>query len=877
MKTKNRSFNLLPRIILFGSLLLTVLHLTGCKDQVTTSDASSHITRAETYAKQGQYRSAFIEVRNAIQAEPDNVDHVTRLASLYLDVGAAKEAADLLEPWLEDHSEAVALILARAYVQQGKHLSATETLAKQTPTSGTEQLDASLIRAEARRQSGEFAEALAMFEQIAESHPSNVEAIEGQLKTQLGLEQPAEATRTADGWLESNEAAPEVLYWKGIAQYQQGELEQAAATLTDAVTVVPTSDLLLPIRRSILTALSQVLTAQGRTTEAQIYNRILAENTDTESKQQFEAAMSALKEGEIETAKGKLRDLLAASPDNEQVALMLGALSASTGELDEGVQLLTANLDPETASAPLLRAATIAQVDAGEREAALKNLERSIEARPKAPELLAMHGILALNVPGQEEAGVESLNKAIDIDPTNTRLHLALARHFRQNAQKDQALSHLRTAFTKAPDDWLTTAYYLDSLVEAEARPEAEEIRDSLLNGYPNDRQAVLLASMTDARLDNHAIASERLEALVENNPDWQPGLRALGSTYLNNGEREKALKTMIEVARLNPDDVTPLMQAASLYARDHSTAEVQDWLAKVGQQHSELEPLATGLAAQVNIREGNLDVAARQLESQPDSHAFIRDVTANLLAAETRRALMAKDFETAHQKITEALALQPENLNLALIPVRIAELEKGNQHALDTLDEVEDTFGEQSITVRARAGLLLRSERPDEAIELLSSYYDKTKDIPTLSYLVSVGQATGSDRTDEWTEEWVSKAPDSPAAHLKRGDILLQHGNEAEAETHYEKVLELRAGNVTALNNLAWLLRERDRKRALELAGKAVELAPQSAAILDTYGWILHLDGQHQAAAEQLEKAVMLDPEQEEIAEHLEQVRKVL
>ncbi|MBZ2167671.1 tetratricopeptide repeat protein [Marinobacter sp. F4216] len=877
MKIKKRNLSSLSKTILFGSLLLTLTHLTGCNEQSTTSDASSHITRAETYAKQGQFRSAFIEVRNAIQAEPGNVDHVLRLANLYLDAGASKDAADLLEPWFEDHKEAVTLTLARAYVSQGKHLSATETLANFTPASESEQLEVSLIQAEALRQRGEFEGAIALFQQLSESNPSNVDAVEGLVKSQLGPQQFDEAVKTAKKWLETNEPEPEVLYWKALAQYQLGEMEQAGATLTDAVSVVPTADVFLPIRRNILTALSQVLTAQGRITEAQIYNNILAENTNTAVQEQFEAAMSAVKEGQVETAKAQLRDLLTASPDNEQITLMLGALSASTGELDEGVQLLTENLDPETASTPLIRAATVAQVDAGEREEALKTLERAIEARPNTSELLAMHGILALNIPGHHDAGIESLTKAISLTPENTRLHLALARHFQRNNEPDQALSNLRTAFTKAPDDWITTAYYLDFLLRTEAKTEAEEIRDSLLNGYPEDRQAQLLASMADARLNNQSAATERLEALVKANPDWQPGLRALASTYLLSGEKDKAVGTMVEVVRLNPNDVGPLLQTSRLYAQDRTPEDVKSWLATLGQQHSELEPLAVGLVAQINIREGNLAEASDLLKTQPDNHSFIQQTTANLLAAEARQALISEDFETARTKITEAIALQPDNINLALIPVRIAELEKGVQHARDTLRDVENTFGKQSITVRAQAGLMLRDQRPDDAIKLLSSYYEETGDLDSLAYLVSVSQATQSEDAGQLSLEWVTKAPNSPAAHLRRGDILLQSGSQDEAAGHYERVLELQDNNVTAMNNLAWILRESDRSRALKLASRAAELAPNSAAVLDTYGWILHLDGQHQAAAEQIEKALELEPDQEEIAQHLEQVRELL
>ena len=113
--------------LLLSALALPLPFLAGCNNNTDTSEATSHITRAETYADQGQYRSALLEVQNAIQAEPDNAEYIVRLAELYLKVGASEQASELLQPWLADHSQEVALPL-ESLRRTGKQLSATETL-----------------------------------------------------------------------------------------------------------------------------------------------------------------------------------------------------------------------------------------------------------------------------------------------------------------------------------------------------------------------------------------------------------------------------------------------------------------------------------------------------------------------------------------------------------------------------------------------------------------------------------------------------------------------------------------------------------------------------------------------------------------------------
>ncbi len=868
----------LPRLVLAGSLLLTFPLLSGCNNNPDSSEALSHITRAETYSEQGQFRSALLEVKNAIQKDPDNVEHIVRLADLYLQLGAAKEASDLLAPWVKEQPDAVGLTLARAYVEQGKHLSATETLALQTPSSSEDQLEAALIRAEALRRSGEAAEALALYNSLTASNSTNIKAITGALQAQINLGKNAQAIEAADVWLAKNEIAPEVLYWKGLAQYRQNQLEQASATLTDAVGVLPTSDIFLPIRRNVLTTLSRVLTEQGQITEAQIYNRILAENMNSGAREQGEAVIVALKERNYEEAKTILRDSLRLDPENEQTAMLLGAISAGTGELDEGAKLLTENLDPETTPTQFIRAATMAQIDTGDREAALKTLDRAIKARPNDNELLAMHGILALSLPGRENEGIASLSKAISNEPERVRLRLALARHYLQNNQAEQALGQLRMAFTANPADWATTSTYMNVLIQQGEKQEAGEIRDSLINGYGDQPRAILLASLADAKLGNPDKAATRLEKLVKDSPELQAPKVALASLYAQSGKRESAVNLLVDAATLTPDIIRPLQQAGQIYTLDHTIDEARTWLADVAKAHPELKQNTDALTALVDINQGELSEARAILSRLEDSDsATVKRAYAQLLLAEAQAAANNKDWAQARAKAAEAIALEPENLGFALLPVRIAQVEGKIEDALSALDAVEETHGEVATTMLSRANLLQQQKGSEAAYEYLAERWQATKDIQLMPALVGLAKNEAPTSLDGLTESWLNEAPQNLAAHLARAEWLMTDNQESAATTHYEQVLARQPNNVAALNNLAWVLREKAPDHALKLALQANELAPNNPAVLDTYGWILHLTGKHVEAKTAIEKALTLAPDSEEIAAHLETVKKAL
>ena len=800
----------LPRLILLGSLMLPLL--SACNNGPDTSEVQPHLNRADTYAEQGQYRSAILEIRNAIQTEPDNVAHIARLGELYLQVSANKQATELLEPWLKDAPQVVALPLARAYVEQRKHLSAMETLALATPETDSEKLEAALIEAEALRLSSGPDEALAAFQDISNNNPANVEAITGVLQSQLQLRNGSAALTAANDWLASNETTPAILHLKGAAQYQLDDLESATATLTDAVTGLPTSDMFLPLRGEILTLLARVLTEQGKITEAQVYNRILAERTDSGSREQSEAAISAIRAGNFDEAKTILRDMRKIDPDNEQLALMLGTLTAGTGELKEGAELLSANLDPETSPTRFIRASTMAQIDLGKREEALATLERAVKARPNDNDLLAMHGILALSMPGQEAAGVNSLSKAISNEPERTRLRVALARHYINSQQTDQALSQLRTAFTTQPADWASTAIYLGLLIDSGETREAEDVRDSLINGYGNQPQALLLAAIADGRMGNFGPAITRLEKLTTDNPDMQPARLALANLYASTDKRDQAVEQLLAAAVITPNVIGPLQQAAQTYGTIHNAEEVQQWLNTVADTHPPLASNSSLLSALIDVQQGNLEQARTILEpmANEDNPIGYR-AYGQLLAAEAVISAQAEDYSTALAKAAEAITIQPDSVSIALLPARILITQGKNAEALEALQAAAETHNNHVTILMAQADLQMNQQQNQPAIDL------------------------------------------------------------------YEQVVTAQPNNVVALNNLAWLLREQNNSRAIELASRASQLAPDAPDILDTHGWVLHLGGDHEQAKVIIEKALALAPENAEIQTHLKTIKAAM
>jgi len=91
-------------------------------------------------------------------------------------------------------------------------------------------------------------------------------------------------------------------------------------------------------------------------------------------------------------------------------------------------------------------------------------------------------------------------------------------------------------------------------------------------------------------------------------------------------------------------------------------------------------------------------------------------------------------------------------------------------------------------------------------------------------------------------------------------------------AVTDFKKVLKINPDNADALNYLGytWVDRGENLEEAFDMIRKAVELQPNSGAIVDSLGWAHYKLGQYSEARRKLEDAVALSPSSATIVDHL-------
>jgi tetratricopeptide (TPR) repeat protein len=103
-------------------------------------------------------------------------------------------------------------------------------------------------------------------------------------------------------------------------------------------------------------------------------------------------------------------------------------------------------------------------------------------------------------------------------------------------------------------------------------------------------------------------------------------------------------------------------------------------------------------------------------------------------------------------------------------------------------------------------------------------------------------------------------------------GMLDAERGDQKGAEEAYERALRIDSNQGVAANNLAWIYAEQGRGReALRLAQTAHRTLGNQPSVIDTLGWMYHLQDSPEAAVPLLTKAANANPLNRVYREHLD------
>ena len=194
--------------------------------------------------------------------------------------------------------------------------------------------------------------------------------------------------------------------------------------------------------------------------------------------------------------------------------------------------------------------------------------------------------------------------------------------------------------------------------------------------------------------------------------------------------------------------------------------------------------------------------------------------------------------------------SLYPNDADILTLQADIFKAQKDTINWKETLYKKRKLTNDENVNIE----LISIAEQQKDKKEILSltkeGYYKYKTDPWALYYIISLAQ---NEQNDTLILESEQILPQIETANIKSdifqiiGDIYQSQEKTSQAMQMYDSCLVYDPNNTGALNNIAYNITKEsnpDLKKAEKMAAKALELNPETTYILDTYAWILFLQG---------------------------------
>lgn len=856
---------------------LIALSLSACKPDNSAEEALLHIKRSQAYEGQGQYRAAILEARNAVRLDPDNPESFRQLAAVYNTLGYYRSTLKIISEQLAQADLDTLLQKAAAFNALQKYRSSLDLLASHdTGNYSAEQLSQyHLLLGEALLGSGEREAGMEALGKTAGADATEAQLVTAHFAAIEG--KVADAQAIVDRLLADDPQNAETLLLAGRIAASSGDYERAEDYLSDALSYQPTTDIMLPQRIANLQLLSRVLTMRGRAPEAMIYNRILAESLPgaVENRSRIDESVRLIREGKLEDAE-KLLNTVLEQGDNSRAGTLLGIVNYMQGDVSEASTLLTQNTDPETADPETLEMLISAKLQLRELDQVIAILGPEIESRSADAGLLGLYGVALLAK--NDVSGEDYIARSLALKPDNTRLRLTLARFHLQQGKGSQALQELRDAYARTPDDPAVRSLLARTLVAANLQDEAVKLVSKIAADHPNDAQAQTLAGQTLLQSGQREAGVAHLKKAVEINPENALAWMSLAQVALQNRDFANAETYFRRTAELAPASDIPYKGLISAY---EAAGETEKGLAEIA-TFTERDP-ANGaplaVLAEFYLLNDKPEQAREQIEAalkrQPQN-GYIESVAIRTYEGLARQAIKRGDIDSARRALAVGLSYVPNAVPLLSMLADIEIMQEQNDAALKIAATLEPQAPASALEIR---GDVVFRDEPATALKSYNQAWQLQPSPPLahkIYFILKRTDAADERQAEEFLRQWEAAFPRDPVLLFNLAMIAQANEDLTRAAEHYEELLQVAPTHISGLNNLAWIYYQNKDQKALPLAQRASELAPENAAVLDTYGMILIAQGSTSEGIKMLERASKLAPDSKEIQNHLEEARKL-
>lgn len=457
--------------------------------------------------------------------------------------------------------------------------------------------------------------------------------------------------------------------------------------------------------------------------------------------------------------------------------------------------------------------------------------------RAKDPVAAAQAARMALNL-GQLDKTTEATRLWIEYDPNSLPARqiatiLALRSNDMNEALK-QADAVLRISEATGKDGFLALATVLAS----EKLDSKIDLMQRLAEQHPEDERARYALALVASQRKHFELAHRYLDQAIRLKPDWDKPYLLRARIYSLQGNTRAAEETLRTAARKHPSSF--LLQAwGRLLMQQERYAEALDAFRKAARlEPDDLEILSTIGVLGIQTRQWDVSREAWLKLTRSGNHHKQQQAWYFLGQIEEIRDHPRKAIGY-YRKVKNDRFRKDAQLRLAILVGKQGDL-----------DEAASLFRQFRLT------------NPQQAIQAFITEAQLYKEM---------GQ---EERALKVYNEAVAANPGNADLLYARGLLAADMGDIEQAERDFRAVLQLSPDDTDALNALGYTLADQtDRlEEAYGYIQRAYRQDPDSAAILDSMGWVLYRMGRLDQALEYLRKA-SAKLKDGEIAAHLGEV----
>ena len=852
-------------------------------------DPDELMAQAKQQFDAGDYPTAIINLKNIIGRDKTNRDARFLLGQVYIKAG---NPAGAVKEFLRARNLGVAapelnLGIVRAMIISGKFDEAATEIAIYGDTTQPEWL---VLRGMLDLSQQRLDDARAAFSKVLVEFPDNEQARRGLMRAELAAGNAELARAEIERLLALKSADANLWLIKGELDLYDNNAEDARKSYQQSVNLAPDNPLAhlgmgrALLRLNELDLATNHLDEIGTSSDADprvnfLRARIAEDKGDYNSALQrlrqvlqvapmhreslVVAAKILFTQGEFTRAQDYVSRLLEIEPQNAAARRMLGAIQLAAGRMDGLDGIGDSPAAHESLQDPgMLALLGTAYLKHGKFEDSRNSLERAAEL---APDSLPIRTQLALSrlSAGQHDEAVGELEAILEIDPDFVQADIMLALAHIARRDKDAAVATTRNLIAKHPESALAHnvqgyVFELDGDKDEAAR--AYEV--SLVHDESFHPARINLARLAIQSGDRDT-ATRRFKEVLDIEPFQPFALTGLAALALQDDDLDEAEKLWQLAREHNPDAVAPRLLLAK-----HFRAKKNMALAETAINEAyRLAPFAVQIQAEyasIMLQIGSFEEslrAARALNARaPDSLQGL-ELLANIYN-------QLGDERGLTQTLERIAEVAPDAVGAQVLLGRLAIRRKDYDEANVIIGSLMLNEENASVGYELKGDMELGREQNEAGYEAYTRAHEIAPNSSNVLKLDAAERSLG--RATDRLSKWLSEHPDDLQVRLVHASYLQQKGSGSDAIPEYEQMLKAQGKNPVVLNNLAWLYHEAEDKRALDLARRAHELAPQRPEILDTYGWILFSQGQHEQGLGFLKKASEIAPDNPDIAYHV-------